>query len=136
MWRLPGGFLPFSGFPMLPLYCYLELPPGALPCENILFSDFVESSGSLAACHPFAGHTLGNNLVHIGLCYSRPWSFVAVVVVTSSIGISIAALWLVAVVSPESLFFRVLANAWFYVPNRRCLSVKHVVLAAICCVCT
>ena len=34
-----------------------------------------------------------------------PASFVTVIVITSSVGISIAALWLVTVVSPESLFF-------------------------------
>ena len=63
-------------------------------------------------------------------------SFVAVIVITSSVGISIVMLWSVAVVSLESLFFRFLTIAWFYVPNRRCLLVKQVVLAAVCCVCT
>ena len=46
-----------------------------------------------------------------------PASFIAVVVVTSSIGISIAALGSVTVVSPELLLFRVLTVAWFYVLN-------------------
>ena len=45
-------------------------------------------------------------------------SFIVVVVVTSSVGISIATLRSVAVVSPESLFFRVLTVARFYLPNR------------------
>ena len=51
-------------------------------------------------------------------------SFVTVIVVTSSAGISIVALWSVMIVSPESLFFRVLTIAWFYVPNRCCLPVE------------
>ena len=79
MWRLPGGFLPFSGFPVLPLRCSclalgfnLWLPPDALLCENILSFDFVESSGSLDACRPFFSRTLGNGLFRTGLYYSLP----------------------------------------------------------------
>ena len=44
--------------------------------------------------------------------------FVVVIVGTSSINISLAALALVAVVSPESIFFRVLIVPWFYVSDR------------------
>ena len=72
MWRLPGGFVLLFGFPVPPMHCYLSPSPGALLCGKILASDFVGNSGSLDACRPFAGHTLENNPVHIGLCDSCP----------------------------------------------------------------
>ena len=60
---------------------------------------------------------------------------VAVIVIASSISISVAAFTLVAVVSPGSIFFRVLINARFYVSDRCCLPIKQVVLAAVLCMC-
>ena len=67
---------------------------------------------------------------------SVPASIIAVIVVLSSVGISLTALRSITVVSPGSLFFRVLSITWFYVPNRCCLSVKLVVLTSVCHVCT
>ena len=68
-------FLLFFGFLVPMLRCHLLLPLDALLCGKILASDFVGNSGSPQDCHPFAGHTLGNNLVHIGPYDSCPCVF-------------------------------------------------------------
>ena len=61
---------------------------------------------------------------------------VAVIVIALSISISVVAFTLVAVVSSESIFFRVLIIARFYVSDRCNLPIKQVVLAAVRCMCS
>ena len=60
-----------------------------------------------------------------------PASFISIIVITLSVSVSIAVLASVAVVSPESLFFRVLTIPWFYVPDRCRLPIEQVVLASV-----
>ena len=145
LWWLPGGFLPFSGFLMLPPWCLCLAPgcilwllPGALLCENTLSFGCIGSFGFLVVCRPFSGRNPGNTLVHTGLCCILPCVGVAIVfvVVTSPVGISISALGSIAVIPPESPFFRFLTVARFYVPHRCCLPVEQVVLASVRCMCT
>ena len=55
------------------LGCHSLLLPDVPLFGKILASDFVGNFGSLDAYHPFTGHILGSNPVHIELCDSCPY---------------------------------------------------------------
>ena len=135
MWRLPNGFLLLFGFPIPPL-CVISR------CLPTLFSAEKSSLLILPEITVPLTPVVSSWVIFWGIIPFIPVpgiavlvSFVTIIVITSSVSVSLAALASVSVVSSESLFFWVLTIPWFYVPDRCCLPVKQAVLASTCRVC-